>query len=61
MWETDGAILVTADMVRNYPSISHIESLEVLRKQYRKFLHKKVPREAIIKMAENVLKKYFWV
>ena len=53
------AILVTTDMVEIYPSISHIEGLEVLRKRYGKFLHKKVPTEDIIKMAENVLKKVF--
>ena len=59
--KTVGAILVTTDMVEIYSSISHIEGLEVLRKQYGKFLHKKVPTEDIIKMAENVLKKCFWV
>ena len=37
-----GAILVTTDMVGIYPSISHIESLEVLRKHYGKFVLKKV-------------------
>ena len=52
-----GAILVTTNMVGIYPNISHIEGLEVLRKQYCKFLHKKVPTEDIIKTVENVLKK----
>ena len=33
--------------------------LEVLRKQYGKFLHKNVPTEDIIKMAENGSKKVF--
>ena len=56
---TVGEILVTTDMVGIYPNISHIEGLEVLRKQYHKFLHKKVPTEDIIEMAENVLKKVF--
>ena len=41
----EGAILVTADVVGLYPSIPHTEGLEVLRKQYDKFLHKKVPTE----------------
>ena len=54
-----GAILVTTDMVEIYASISHIEVLEVLRRQYGKFLHKKVPTEDIIKMAENVKKNIF--
>ena len=31
--KTVGAILVTTDMVGIYPNISHIEGLEVLRKQ----------------------------
>ena len=53
-----GAILVTTDMVGIYPNISHIEGLEVLRKQYCKFLYKKVPTEDI-KTAENVFKKVF--
>ena len=52
-------ILVTIDMVGIYPNISHIEGLEVLPKQYYKFLHKEVPTEDIIEMAENVLKKAF--
>ena len=52
----EGAILVTADVVGLYPSIPHTEGLEVLRKQYDKFLHKKVPTEDIIKMADFVLK-----
>ena len=56
---TVGEILVTTDMVGIYPNISHIEGLEVLRKQYHKFLHKKVPTEDITEMAGNVLKKYF--
>ena len=56
---TVGEILVTTDMVGIYPNISHIEGLEVLRKHYHKFLHKKVPTEDIIEMAENVLKKVF--
>ena len=46
-------------MVGNCPNISHIEGLVVLRKQYCKFLHKKIPTEDIVKMAENVLKKVF--
>ena len=37
MREFRGGILVITDMVGIYPSISHIEGLEVLRKQYGKF------------------------
>ena len=55
----EGAILVTADVVGLYPSIPHTEGLEVLCKQYDKFLHKTVPREDIIKMANFLLKKIF--
>ena len=54
-----GEILVTTDMVGIYPNISHIEGLEVLPKQYYKFLQKKVPTEDIIELAENVLKNVF--
>ena len=53
-----GAVLVITHIVEIYPSMSHIEGLEVLHKQYGKFLHKKVPTEDI-KMAENVFKKVF--
>ena len=49
-----GAILVTADVVGLYPTIPHTEVLKVLHKQYDKFLHKKVPTEDIIKMADFV-------
>ena len=48
----EGAYLVTADMVGLCPSIPHTEGLKVLRKQYGKFLDKKVPIEHIIKMAD---------
>ena len=51
----EGAILVTADVVGLYPTILHTEGLEVLRKQYDNFLHKKVPIEDI-KMADFALK-----
>ena len=54
------AILVNADVVGLYPSIPHTEGREVLRKQYDKFLHKKVPTEDIIKMADFVLKNNFF-
>ena len=56
----EGAILVTADLVGLYPSIPHTEGLEVLRKQYDRFLHKKAPTEDIIKMADFVLKNNFF-
>ena len=55
-----GAILVTADVVGLYPSISHAEDIEVLQKQYDKFLHKKVHTEDIRKMADFVLKNSFF-
>ena len=56
----EGAILVTADVIGLYPSIPHTEGLEVLRKQYDKFLHKKAPTEDIIKLADFVLKNNFF-
>ena len=51
-----GTILVTADVVRLYPSIPHDGCLEILRKQYDKFKDKMVPIEDIIKMADFVVK-----
>ena len=45
---TDGAIIGTADVVGLYPSIPHTEGLKVLRKQYGKFLHRKVPTEDFV-------------
>ena len=50
-----GAILVMADVVGLYPSITHDEGLKVLRNQYDKFIDKTVPIEDIIKIAEFVL------
>ena len=38
-------ILVTADVVELYPSISHDEGLKVLRNQYGKFIDKTIPTE----------------
>ena len=55
----EGVILVTADVVGLYLSIPHTDGLEVLHKQYDKFLHKKLPTEDIIKMADFVLKTFF--
>ena len=46
-------------MVRLYPCICHTEGLEVLRKQYEKFLYKKVQTGDTIKMADFALKTVF--
>ena len=51
-----GAILVTADMVRLYPSITHDEGLKVLQKQYDKFNDKTASTGDTIKMSKFVLK-----
>ena len=56
-----GAILVAADVVGLYTSIPHSEGLEVLQKQYDKFLHKKVLTEDITKMEDFVSKKIFFL
>ena len=45
---TDGAIIGTADVVGLYPIIPHTEGLKVLRKQYDKFLLRKVPTEDFV-------------
>ena len=55
----EGAILVTADVVRLYNSKSHAKGLEVLRKQRDKLIHDKVETEYIIKMADFALKHDF--
>ena len=56
----DNAILVTADLIALYPSISHNEGLEVLKKQLDNFYEKSIPTEDLVKMAEFVLKgNYF--
>ena len=39
----DGAILVTADVIGIYPSISHGDGLEALRKRLNKKFSPKVP------------------
>ena len=55
----EGAILVTA-VVELYPIIPHAKILNVLRKQYDKFMYKKVHTEDIIKMADFILRKNFF-
>ena len=54
------AILVTADVTGLYPSIPYSEGLEVLRKQYDKFMYYKVHAEDIIEMADFVSKNIFF-
>ena len=56
----EGAILMTADVVGLYPGILHTEGLEVLCKQYDKFLHKKVHTDDIKKITDFVLKNNFF-
>ena len=55
-----GAFIITVDVVGLYPSIPYTEGLEVLCKQYGKFLHKKLPTEDIIKKVDFVLKNNFF-
>ena len=55
-----GAILVTADVIRLYPSISHRAGLEALRKILSEKDASKVPTENIVLMAEFVLKNNFF-
>ena len=56
----EGAILVTADVIELYPIIPHAKILNVLRKQYDKFMHKKMHTEDIIKMADFILRHNFF-
>ena len=61
MEKPEGAVLVIPDVVGLNASIFHTEGLEVLRKQYDKFLYQKVLTEDVIKMADFVLKNNFFV
>ena len=47
-------------MVELYPVIPHAKILNVLRKQYDKFMYKKVHTEDIIKMADFILRNNFF-
>ena len=51
---------MTADVVGLYPSIPHKESLDILKKQYKNYPHKKVSTEDIGKMTDFVLKNNFF-
>ena len=53
------AVLVTADVIGLYPSISHEAGLEALRKIPAERDSPKIPTEDIVRMAEFVLKKTF--
>ena len=56
----EGAILVTADVIGLYPSISHEAGLEALRKRLSERDSPKVPTEDIVRMADFVLKNNFF-
>ena len=51
------AILVAADVVELYSKKPNAEGLQVLCKQYDKFLYKKLHTEDMIKMMDFVIKK----
>ena len=48
----ENAILVTADVVGLYPSISHQADLSALKEAFENRSLKKIPTENLIKMAE---------
>ena len=54
------AILVTADVIGLYPSISHEAGLEAIRKRLNEKYSPKVPTEDIVQMADFVLKNNFF-
>ena len=56
----EGAILVTADVIGLYPSISHEAGLEALRKRLNERDSPKVPTEDIVQIADFVLKNNFF-
>ena len=53
-------ILVTADVVRLYPSIPHVDGLQALFKALEKRENKSVPSRDLVQMAEFVLKNNFF-
>ena len=56
----EGAILVTADIIGLYPSISHGAGFEALQKVLTERGSSKVPTEDIVRMTEFVLKNNFF-
>ena len=56
----EGAILVTADVIGIYPSISHETGLEALRKRLSQRDSPKLPSEEIVRMTDFVLKNNFF-
>ena len=56
----EGTILVTADVIKLYPSISYEAGLEALRKRLNERDSPKVPTENIVQMAGFVLKNNFF-
>ena len=56
----DNALLVTADVVRLYPSIPHQASLTSLKEALDKRLLKQIPADNLIKIAEFVLSNNFF-
>ena len=52
-------ILVTANVLGFYQSISHTVSLRALKESLYKGYEKKIPTEEILKMAEFVLKNNY--
>ena len=57
---TEGAILVTTDVVGLYPNIPHGAGLEALRKRLNERETPRVPTEELIKMVDFVLKNNFF-
>ena len=56
----EGAILVTANVIRFYPSISNGAGLEALRKRVNERDSPKVPTEDIVQKVDFVLKNNFF-
>ena len=54
------ALLVTADVVGLYPSVTHKMGLGAIKQALDKREQKKIPTEAPLNMAEFVLKKNFF-
>ena len=57
---SEGAILVTANVVGLYPGILHKGGLNVLREALNNRENKHIPTDNLLKMAEFVLKNNFF-
>ena len=54
------SILITADVVGLYPSISHVAEIKALEKTFNNRINKKISTEDLVKMVKFVLKNNYF-